>query len=126
MSFLSPPPELRFYLDENFPVIIGSRLAAAGHRVFRAIDLHPRGTADEILFRDAQSKAAIFLTTDKDFFHTVPFLFPQRKAPVVAITLARANTEAIWTRLVAWSTSISESDMTAIFLVKDTRILRRE
>jgi predicted nuclease of predicted toxin-antitoxin system len=118
---------MRFFLDENFPNLAAERLRDAGHQVYRAIDLHPAGTPDVELFRDAQNKSAIFLTTDRDFFHTVPFFFAERTAPVVAITLAKANSEHITKKLEELMKSIRlEDDPFAVFLVTDRRILRRE
>ena len=69
---------MRFFLDENFPATAKALLEAGGHEVIRAADHHPLGTDDQILFAHAQREMAVFLTTDKDFFHTVPFLYSER------------------------------------------------
>ncbi len=90
---------MRFFLDENFPASAKLQLEALGHEVVRAVENYPQGTDDFTLFAHAQSERAIFLTTDKDFFHTVPFVYPDRTAAVVAITLNRPNRERILQRL---------------------------
>lgn len=117
---------MRFYLDENFPLLAAENLRGLGHEVLRAIDRHPEGTTDQILFEDAQNEKAIFLSTDKDFFHTVPFFIEERAAPVVAITLARANSANIWSRLEALMNSTKlDSEPRAVYLVTDRKILKR-
>ncbi len=117
---------MRFHFDENFPVLAAEKLRSEGHEVLRAIDLHPAGTADRALFEDAQRREAIFVTTDKDFFHTVPFFFSTRSAAVVAITLARANSANLLARLEALVGSIElDRDPNAVFLVTENRILKR-
>jgi len=118
---------MRFYLDENFPILAADALQQLGHETFRAVDIHPHGAADKILFEDAQQRKAVFLTTDKDFFHTIPFLFPTRAASVVAITLKQANSHQIVARLKALLSAVDlEQNTDGVFLVTDTRILRRK
>jgi predicted nuclease of predicted toxin-antitoxin system len=117
---------MRFYLDENFPLLAAAQLRAAGHEVFRAIELHPAGTSDRDLFEDAQCRKAIFLTTDKDFFHTVPFFVSDRVTPTVAITLSKANSANIAARLAVLLESVQlDDDPAAVYLVTDRRILKR-
>jgi predicted nuclease of predicted toxin-antitoxin system len=117
---------MRFYLDENFPLLASEHLRSLGHEVFRALEFHPPGTADRKLFEDAQHRGAIFLTTDKDFFHTIPFFFPQRVAPVISITLAQAKSANILARLESLMNSVHlESDKDAVYLVTDRKIVRR-
>ncbi|MCW1884796.1 DUF5615 family PIN-like protein [Luteolibacter flavescens] len=89
---------MTFLLDENFPKAAAGLLEEAGHQV-----LDVRGTADEgiedpSLFSKAQSHGAVLLTTDRDFFHTVPHLFSSH-AGVVVIALRQPNRNAILSRL---------------------------
>src|SRR5688572_25183612 len=78
-----------FFFDENFPLSAAEFLKTRGHTAVRALDYFPLGSADDVLFDKAQELGATFLSTDKDFFHTVPFLRTDRKIAVVAITLAQ-------------------------------------
>ena len=66
---------MKFLLDENFPRTALIQLQSAGHEAMHAMDLFPPGTSDEQLFARAQQEVAIFVSTDKDFFHTVPLAY---------------------------------------------------
>ena len=81
---------MNFFLDENFPRLAVTLLQAAGHQAAHALDSFPPGTADEKLFAHAQQHYAIFITTDKDFFHTVPLAFARHHG-AIAITLRKPN-----------------------------------
>jgi predicted nuclease of predicted toxin-antitoxin system len=117
---------MRFFLDENFPVATVKLLQGLGHEVSRALDHYPPGASDLSLFEHAQRQAAIFLTTDKDFFHTVPFLILHRTAPVIAITLDQPNRQRILNRLQAvLALPDLDADPQAVYLVTNTRIVRR-
>jgi len=49
---------------------------------------------DNELFSQAQAVGAVILTTDRDFFHTVPHLF-ERHAGVVVVALSQPNRKNI-------------------------------
>lgn len=66
---------MKFFLDENFPRPAVPLLQAAGHETVHALERFAPGTEDDRLFARAQEEGAIFLTTDKDFFHTVPLAY---------------------------------------------------
>ena len=66
---------MKFFLDENFPRPALTQLQAAGHSAVHALEIFPPGTADDALFAHAQQKHAVFVTTDRDCFHTVPLTF---------------------------------------------------
>jgi predicted nuclease of predicted toxin-antitoxin system len=66
---------MKFFLDENFPRPALIQLQFAGHSALHALEIFPPGTADDVLFDHAQKAGAVFVTTDKDFFHTVPLAF---------------------------------------------------
>jgi predicted nuclease of predicted toxin-antitoxin system len=89
---------MTFLLDENFPKRAVPLLEAAGHSCLDARVLAPEGSADDALFRLAQDRQAVFLTTDKDFFHTVPTHFATHHGAVV-IALSQPNGAAILARL---------------------------
>ena len=76
-------------------------LVARGHAV---VDI--RGTADEGaddagVFAMAQEIRAAILSTDRDFFHTIPHLFPAHHG-IVVIALRQPNRQAILERLTWW------------------------
>lgn len=50
------------------------------------------------MFQKAQNLAAVLLTTDRDFFHTIPHLFESHFG-VVVIALRQPNRSAILSRL---------------------------
>jgi predicted nuclease of predicted toxin-antitoxin system len=89
---------VRFFLDENFPRAAAEELTAAGHACSRTLEHFPPGSPDDDLFAKAQELGAIFVTTDRDFFHTIPWLH-ERHAGVIAITLAQPNRAALLARL---------------------------
>ncbi len=74
---------MRFFLDENFPKQAASVLKAKGHEVFDIRGTSQEGAPDASIFKLAQEKSAVFLTTDKDFFHTVPLQFPEHCGIIV-------------------------------------------
>ncbi|MDZ7767398.1 MAG: DUF5615 family PIN-like protein [Melioribacteraceae bacterium] len=89
---------MKFFLDENFPKKVARLL---NNRNYEIIDI--RGTASEGLtdieiFNLAQENKAVFLTTDKDFFHTIPFNFPEHSG-VIVIALDQPNSEKILQKL---------------------------
>lgn len=76
---------MKFFLDENFPKPATEILARRGHEVFDVRSTEFEGSNDVQIFELAQEKGAIFLTTDKDFFHTIPFLYQRHKGIIVVI-----------------------------------------
>lgn len=56
------------------------------------------GASDIELFGCAQEKSAILLTTDRDFFHTVPTLFDTHHG-VIVIALRQPSRAAILSKL---------------------------
>ncbi len=56
------------------------------------------GAPDTEIFKLAQKKEAIFLTTDKDFFHTIPFLFEKHRG-IIVIALRQPNRKSITEKL---------------------------
>ena len=87
-----------FLLDENFPKPAAAILAARGHAAADIRGTGREGSSDDAVFNLAQERGAVLLTTDKDFFHTVPHAFPSHGGSV-AIALAQPNRTAILAKL---------------------------
>jgi predicted nuclease of predicted toxin-antitoxin system len=114
-----------FFLDENFPRPALAHLRDAGHKASHALDIFPPGTTDDKLFAHAQEQNAIFVTTDKDFFHTIPLSFARHRGAIV-ITLRKPNRADLLRRLTDSLTLLGERDLNdAVWLVTDTRIRSR-
>ena|SRR6185437_3344023 len=116
---------MKFFLDENFPRAALDFLRNSAHSATHALDHFPPGTSDERLFAHAQTEAAIFISTDKDFFHTVPLTCPQHAGAIV-ITLHKANRDALLRRLDETLGTLGGRNLSnVVWLVTDTRIYTR-
>jgi predicted nuclease of predicted toxin-antitoxin system len=89
---------VRFVLDENFPRRAEALLARLGHEILDIRDTEICGSDDIDVFDFAQTHSAILLTTDRDFFHTVPFLYERHHGAVI-IALSQPNASRILDRL---------------------------
>lgn len=89
---------MKFLLDENFPTAAIAFLEGAGHCVFDFRGTGDEGIDDSVVFQKAQNLAAVLLTTDRDFFHTIPHLFDNHFG-VVVIALRQPNRRSILARL---------------------------
>ena len=89
---------MEFFLDENFPRPALTQLQSAAHTAVHALEVFPPGTPDDQLFAHAQRERAVFITTDKDFFHTIPLAFARHHGAIV-ITLRRPNRDELLRRL---------------------------
>jgi predicted nuclease of predicted toxin-antitoxin system len=89
---------MRFLLDENVPKAAAGVLEQKGHEVFDFRGTSDEGMEDPSVFAKAQELDAVLLTTDRDFFHTIPHLF-ETHAGVVVIALRQPNRSAILSRL---------------------------
>ena len=63
-----------FFLDENFPRAAVDFLVSRGHQAIDIRGAGQEGSDDSAIFAMAQRAGAVFLTTDRDFFHTIPHL----------------------------------------------------
>ena len=116
---------MNFFLDENFPRPALAHLEGAGHTASHALDIFPPGMADDKLFAHAQEKGAIFVTTDKDFFHTVPLAFARHHGAIV-ITLHKPNRADLLRRLADALALLGVRDFQdTVWLVTDNRIRSR-
>ena len=114
---------MRFLADQNFPRTCKQLLEEFGHS---ACDLNfdpNTGLSDEWLFAEAQRQGAVLLTTDKDFFHTVPLLYASH-AGVIVVTLARPNRDQILEKL-RWALVFIQSNRITnhVILLRDHRVL---
>jgi predicted nuclease of predicted toxin-antitoxin system len=89
---------MRFFLDENFPKAAHALLKALGHETFDFRGTPREGASDVEIFQEAQNLQAVFLTTDRDFFHTVPHLYPNHSG-VVVIAMRQPNRTNILEKL---------------------------
>ncbi len=110
---------MRFMLDENFPKAAVVLLRGAGHEVFDIRGTDDEGMEDDALFRKTQEAGAVLLTTDRDFFHTVPHLHDLH-CGVVVIALRQPNRAAILSRLEWMLSNIAEGDFpNRVFQLRD-------
>jgi predicted nuclease of predicted toxin-antitoxin system len=111
---------MRFFLDENFPKTATKLLVQHGHETFDIRGTNKEGASDADLFLIAQKLQAVFLTTDKDFFHTIPHIFPDH-AGVVVIALKQPNREAILAKLAWLLEQVSAEHFTRrVFLLRNS------
>ena len=108
-----------FFLDENFPKAATPILIKEGHKIVDIRGTDQEGLEDEELFKIVQKNKAIFLTTDKDYFHTIPYLFKSHLG-VIIITLKRPNRRNIIDRL-KWLLSNIDLELmkNKVILLKD-------
>jgi predicted nuclease of predicted toxin-antitoxin system len=99
---------MKFFLDENFPKAAVGMLQNEGHEVFDLRGTDREGARDAEIFAEAQRHGAIFLTTDRDFFHTIPHLFADHSG-VVVIALRQPNRTAILAKL-SWLLTQLQAD----------------
>ncbi len=117
---------MNFFLDENFPRVALAQLQTGGHTAVHALEIFAPGTADDTLFAHAQKESAVFITTDKDFFHTVPLTFAHHHGAMV-ITLRRPNRAELLRRLSDAVSVLGERTLVnTVWLITDTRIYSRQ
>ena len=109
---------MKFFLDENFPKSAHVYLAQCQHTCLDVRDHLPQGADDMTVFQLAQEHRAIFLTTDKDFYHTIPFFYSSHHG-VVVISLHQPNRQAILQRLQWFLDHAPASMENTIYLLRD-------
>lgn len=110
---------MKFLLDENFPRAAIDFLEARGHEVLDFRGTADQGMKDDAVFTRAQRSQAVLLTTDRDFFHTIPHLFG-RHFGVIVIALRQPNRAAILARLEWILTHMHESSYgNRVFQLRD-------
>ncbi len=89
---------MNFFLDENFPKAAEALLAKEKHVTLDIRGTEYEGAEDPDIFGMAQDQQAVFLTTDRDFYHTIPHVWPAHNG-IVVIALRRPNRQAILGKL---------------------------
>jgi predicted nuclease of predicted toxin-antitoxin system len=114
---------MRFYLDENFPKTAARLLAERGHETLDIRGTEEEGLHDSDLFLLAQKSQAVFLTTDRDFFHSIPHIYPLH-AGVIVVALRQPNRKSILAKL-SWLLDHVPTDQLAgrVFLLRDANYL---
>ena len=111
---------MKFVLDENIPLRASLYLTGSGHEVTEIRLTDKQGACDEEIFILAQELNAVFITTDRDFFHTIPFLFDHH-CGVIVISLRQPNGEAILSRIKWAISNIDKSSLdNKVILLKDS------
>lgn len=89
---------MRFFFDENFPKAAAVLITARGHECIDIRGTNQEGADDDTIFHLAQEQGAVLLTTDRDFFHTIPLLVRDHHG-VVVVALRQPNRQGILKRL---------------------------
>lgn len=89
---------MNFFSDENFPKYAVQILRSQNHVVLDIRGTDKEGMSDNDIFELSLASNAVFLTTDKDFFHTVHFGYPTHPG-IVVIALSKPNARNIIRRL---------------------------
>ena len=85
---------MKIFLDENIPTSVKEHLKEPRFHVFDVRSTADEGKPDKELFAMAKAQNALFITTDKDFFHTIHF----EEKPhfgIVVIALSQPNSQKI-------------------------------
>ena len=85
---------MKFFLDENFPKKAASLLEQLGHKVFDIRGTVQEGISDAEIFSLARKEEAIFLTSDKYFYHTI-HLTEKPHYGIIVVALRQPNSAAI-------------------------------
>jgi predicted nuclease of predicted toxin-antitoxin system len=116
---------VKFFLDENFPRKAARLLEDQGFDVFDIRGTELEGADDKTLFERAQQEEAIFLTTDKDFYHSVPFLYKSHHG-IIVIALSQPDSPRILEKLEAALDLIKYTPINSkCLLLKDRKIYIR-
>jgi len=112
---------MNFFLDENFPKTAALLLESQGHAVYDIRGTDKEGLSDADIFEICRKQRAIFLTTDRDFFHTVHFIAKPHYG-IIVIALPKPNAKHIIERLEWWLANFKDEDSSNIcFLLYENR-----
>jgi len=109
---------MKFLLDENFPRLSADFIKSCGHEAIRFDEACDSGDDDETVFSAAQRLGATILTSDRDFYHTMPLLHPTH-AGIVVVALRQPNRAAITSRLKWFMENIEEPLANRVFILRD-------
>ena len=108
-----------FVIDENIPHRVVYYLKEKGHEVIDFRNSENEGSDDRVIFSTACEINALFLTTDKDFFHTIPFLFKDHPG-IIVISLRQPNGAAILEKVKWLMDNIDLTEMRSkVILLRD-------
>jgi Uncharacterized protein conserved in bacteria len=109
---------MKFLLDENFPVSMVEAIVSAGHEAIRFDEACQSGDDDETVFSIAQRLDAVILTSDRDFYHTVPLLHPTHSG-IIVVALHQPNRKAIRDRVEWFLNNFDEPLSNRVFILRD-------
>ncbi len=87
-----------FFFDENFPKKASDILTRFGHSFIDIRGTEDEGLNDSEIFQLCKKYFAIFLTTDRDFYHTI-HLLQKPHYGIVVIALKQPNGNKIIEKL---------------------------
>ncbi len=109
---------MKFLLDENFPVTAAAFIESCGHQAIPFLSACKSGDDDEAVFAAAQRQKAVILTSDRDFYHTIPLLHPLHSG-IVVVALSQPNRAAIQARLKWFMDNIKIPLDNRVFVLRD-------
>jgi len=116
---------MKFLLDENFPKSAITFLEQLGHECHDIRGSSLEGCSDAEVVREALRLEAVILTTDRDFYHSLPVEFPDHYGFVV-VALRQPSRTAIMDRLEWLLSEVDESDFAArAFQLRDLTWIAR-
>ena len=116
---------MKFLLDENFPRSAADFIKSCGHEAVLFDEACDFGDGDETVFVAAQRLGATILTSDRDFYHTMPLLHPQH-AGIVVVALHQPNRAAILARIKWLIENIPEPLDNRVFILRDFSYCARQ
>jgi predicted nuclease of predicted toxin-antitoxin system len=87
-----------FFLDENFPKKAIWLLQEYGHSSIDIRGSNQEGLSDIDIFSLAKNKKAVFITSDKDFYHTI-HMTEKPHFGIIVVALRQPNSKAILDKL---------------------------
>lgn len=112
-----------FFLDENFPRRASSILVENGNKAIDIRGTELEGIDDVEIFKIAQKYKAVFLTTDRDFYHTIPYKYPDHFG-IIVVALSRPDAKSICDKLKIGLSYISKNSMAGrCILFTDSKII---
>ncbi len=109
---------MKFFIDENFPRAVAALIAACGHEAVDFSNVCSFGDSDEAVFAAAQRLDAVILTSDRDFYHTIPLIHPVH-AGIVVVALRQPNCAAILARVKWFLENVAGPLSNRVFILRD-------
>ena len=109
---------MKILLDENFPKSAAEVIESAGHEVVLFSDVCDFGANDENVFSVAQRIGALILTSDRDFYHTMPLIHPTH-CGIIVVALRQPNRTAILMRVKWFLENFDEPLDNKVFILRD-------